>query len=69
MIVNLATRRINAGTLIGSKIDTVLGLANVRDAAVFGQDTLSLPLSQATSARYSNATTALDEINTNKSVR
>jgi uncharacterized repeat protein (TIGR01451 family) len=67
--INLATRRVNAETGIRSKIDTALGLTNVGDAARYANATLLAPYTEATSARYSNATTALDEINTNKSPR
>ena len=57
-----------AGAL-GSRTDTLLGLTTVSGATLFAIDTLQLPVNSATSARYSNANTALDEINTNKSVR
>lgn len=65
---NLATRRINAGTTLDPKAKLVqqLGVANVRDAAVYAMETLKLPLSSATRNRYSNATTLLDLINSNK---
>jgi uncharacterized repeat protein (TIGR01451 family) len=66
---NLSTRRINAGTLISSKTDTALGLSTVRDAAVYANDTLLLPVSGATKARFSDANDALEEINLNKSLR
>jgi uncharacterized repeat protein (TIGR01451 family) len=66
---NLATRRLNAATLIQSKTDVKAGLSNVRDAAVFGGATLQLALVPATSAQYSLATMALDEINSGKSTR
>jgi uncharacterized repeat protein (TIGR01451 family) len=66
---NLATRRVNAATLIQSKTDTRLGLNTVRDAAVFGSTTLQLILVPATSSQYSLANTALDEINSGKSTR
>jgi uncharacterized repeat protein (TIGR01451 family) len=65
---DLATRRINAETLIQSKLDTRLGLSTVRDAALFAIGTLELPVNRATSTQYSNAATALDEINSAKAV-
>ena len=67
--LNLATRRINAETLIQSKLDRQLGLGIVRDAAVFGIATLQLPVNRTTSTQYSNANTVLDEINSAKSAR
>jgi uncharacterized repeat protein (TIGR01451 family) len=66
--LNLATRRINAGTAIASKTDSRLGLRNVREAALYGIATLRLPLA-GNANRYSDATTVLDEINLNKSER
>ena len=63
---NLAERRINAGTAIASKTDRRLGLANVRDAALYGIATLALPAA-GNADRYSDATLVLDEINMNKS--
>jgi uncharacterized repeat protein (TIGR01451 family) len=64
---NLATRRINAATPIQSKTADRLGLHNVAEAAIYAMDTLTLPLNSANSARYSDATKVLDEINSNKS--
>ncbi len=64
---NLATRRINAGTLIDSKLTQKLGLVNVRDAARYAQATLLLPADKTNRDRYSDATTVLDQINNNKS--
>jgi len=65
---NLATRRINAATVLNPKAKLVqqLGVTNVRDAVVYAMDTLKLPLSNATRNRYSNATSLLDLINNNK---
>jgi hypothetical protein len=54
---NLATRRINAGALIDSKRDQRLGLDNVREASIYAQLTLGMPLTSATSARYSDSFT------------
>jgi uncharacterized repeat protein (TIGR01451 family) len=64
---NLATRRINAGTLIQSRTAVRLGLTNVRDAALYAIGTLPLPVNSANRTRYSDATRVLDEINTNRS--
>ncbi len=64
---NLATRRINAGTMINSKTAASRGLTTVRAAALFAMDTLLLPVSQPNAARYDAATQVLDEINNNKS--
>jgi hypothetical protein len=66
---NLATRRVNAGTPIRSRIDTLLGLSTVGDAALYAMATLQLPVAPFTSTQYSNATTSLDEINSGKSIR
>jgi uncharacterized repeat protein (TIGR01451 family) len=66
---NLATRRVNAATVLRSKLAARLGLAIVRDAGLFGVATLALPVSPATATQYSNANNALDEINTGKSIR
>jgi uncharacterized repeat protein (TIGR01451 family) len=64
---NIATRRINAATLIESKTADQLGLNNVAEAAVYAMDTLALPVSAENRARYDDATKVLDEINSNKS--
>jgi uncharacterized repeat protein (TIGR01451 family) len=64
---NLAMRRINAGTRIDSRLAGRLGLATVRDAALYSQATLALPVNSANRARFSDATTVLGEINNNKS--
>jgi uncharacterized repeat protein (TIGR01451 family) len=66
---NLATRRVNAGTAIRSRIDTLLGLRTVGEAASYAIATLQLPVAPFTSTQYSNATTSLDEINNGKSIR
>jgi hypothetical protein len=63
---NLATRRINAGTAIDSKLTNSLGLANVRDAAEFGMDTLLLPVTSANRTQYSDTTRVLDSTNNNE---
>jgi uncharacterized repeat protein (TIGR01451 family) len=64
---NLATRRINAATLIESRTADRLGLNNVRDAALYADGTLELPVNSANRARFSDATRVLDEINSNRS--
>jgi hypothetical protein len=64
---SLATRRINAGTLISSKTASSRGLTSVRDAAIFAMDTLLLPVGKPNAARYDAATQVMDEINNNKS--
>ncbi len=63
---NLATRRINAATGERSKTATKIGAANVRDVARYAIATLALPLAPHKD-RYSDAITALDEINNDKS--
>ncbi len=65
--LNLATRRINAGTVISSKTAKRLGLSNVREAALYARATLALPLNKSTQTRYSDATQLLDEVNLNRS--
>jgi len=64
---NLATRRINAGTLLDSRLTARLGLTNVRDAVLYAQATLLLPVTSANRPRFSDATTVLDQINANRS--
>jgi uncharacterized repeat protein (TIGR01451 family) len=64
---NLATRQINAATLIESKTADQLGLDNVADAAVYAINTLALPVNSDNRSTYSDATKVLDEINSNKS--
>ncbi len=63
---NLATRRINAGTGLGSRAATALGLTNVRDAALYAQATLALTVDSSTRSRYDAITGVLDDINNNK---
>ena len=67
--ISLATRRVNASTPIASKTTTRLGLANVRDAALYAVATLRLPYNASTQRRYSDTTQVLDEINLNRSER
>jgi uncharacterized repeat protein (TIGR01451 family) len=64
--LNLATRRINAGTVVRSKTATRIAAANVRDVARYAIATLALPVA-ANQDRYSDAITALDEINNDQS--
>ena len=64
---NLATQRINAGTAIVSQTAERLGLASVRDAALYAMDTLLLPVDRVNRERYSDANIVLDEINNNRS--
>jgi uncharacterized repeat protein (TIGR01451 family) len=66
---NLGARALNAGTVIDSNKARALGLRNVRDAALYGIDTLKLPVNSSTRPRYSDATDVLDEIVNNKSPR
>jgi len=64
--LNLATRRINAGTAISSKLATKLGLSNVSEASIYAMNTLLLPVSSFTYPIYRNINTVLDDINSNK---
>jgi uncharacterized repeat protein (TIGR01451 family) len=64
--LNMATRRINAGTAISSKTSKILGLNTVRDAVIYAQGTLALPVNPSTSLRYSNIIGVLSDINANK---
>ncbi|MFJ8013857.1 hypothetical protein [Streptomyces sp. NPDC096339] len=63
---NLAARRINAGTAILSRNTQSLGLYNVRDAVIYAQDTLLLPVNSGTAQRYSRIIGVLDDINANR---
>lgn len=64
---NLATRRINAGTAVASKTATKLAIHNVREAALVARQVLLLLVISPNRPLYSDGTTALDEINNNKS--
>ena len=64
--LNIASRRINAGTIISSRETTSLGLKNVRDAAIYAQKTLALPVNPTNAPRYSSIIRVLDDINRNK---
>ncbi|WP_078627054.1 DUF7507 domain-containing protein [Streptomyces exfoliatus] len=63
---NLATRRINAGTAILSRTTQSLGVHNVREAVIYAQDTLLLPVNSGTAQRYSRIIGVLDDINANR---
>jgi uncharacterized repeat protein (TIGR01451 family) len=63
---NLATRRINAGTGIDSRAATALGISNVRDAALYAQATLALPVDSSTRARYDAINGVVDDVNNNR---
>ncbi|PPS73115.1 MULTISPECIES: DUF11 domain-containing protein [Streptomyces] len=63
---NLATRRINAGTEIRSRTAQSLSLDNVREAAIYAQDTLLLPVNSGTSPRYSAIIGVLTDMNANR---
>lgn len=65
---NLATHRVNAGTGLNAKTAIALGLNDVKAAAVYAANTLTLPVNTGTRERYSNANTVLDDINNNKGV-
>ncbi|MCW2878737.1 MAG: conserved repeat domain [Sphaerisporangium sp.] len=60
--LNLATRRINAGTSVRTLTTTRLGFATVGDAVRYAQATLALPPG-SNLLRYTDATLALVEIN------
>ena len=66
---DLGTRRINASTHIVSRTATSVGVSTVGAAARYAIATLALPRTSATAARYVDATTLLDEIDTGKSER
>lgn len=67
--LDLADHRINAGTVIESKLAGKLQLRTVRDAVEYAVATLQLPVNRASAARYDNATAVLVEIVTNRSPR
>jgi len=64
--LNLATRRINASTGIGSKLTHTLGLNNIRDAVLYARGTLALAVIADNRPRYDDATAILDQINNNR---
>ena len=66
VLFDLASRRINASTLLNGKLAVRLGAPNVRGAVLYGIATLALPVSSATKDRYSDATTLLDNVANNK---
>ncbi|WP_405891542.1 DUF11 domain-containing protein [Streptomyces sp. NBC_00133] len=63
---NLATRRINAATAIMSRTAQSLGLDSVREAVIYAQETLLLPVNPSTSPRYSSIIEVLTDINANR---
>nr|WP_062339901.1 DUF11 domain-containing protein [Herbidospora sakaeratensis] len=62
-LLNLGTRRINAGTRVETVTIRRLGLETVGDAVRYAQATLTQPPSLANVIRYTDATLALTEIN------
>jgi hypothetical protein len=67
VLLDLSSRRINAGTTIDSPLTRKLGIGTVGEAVRFAFETLAQPLNSSTAARYSDATTLLDQIANNKS--
>jgi uncharacterized repeat protein (TIGR01451 family) len=67
VLLDLSSRRINAGTTIDSSLTRKLGIDTVGEAVRFAFETLAQPLNSSTAARYSDATTLLDQIANNKS--
>jgi hypothetical protein len=63
---NLATRRVGADTGIDSRMADALGTATVRVAALYAGETLLLPVTSATSGRYSDINAVLDGVNNGK---
>ena len=63
--LNLATRRINAGTVLDSKfkLNRDLSLKNVRDAVLYSHQTLLLPATKTNRDRYDDSTQVLHMIN------
>jgi uncharacterized repeat protein (TIGR01451 family) len=66
VLFDLASRRINASTMIDGRLADRLGLENVADAVRYGMATLAMPVTRDTASRYSDATTILDLIANNK---
>lgn len=64
--LNLAGRRVNADTGVRSRMATRLGLSNVREAFMYAQETLAMPVTSATRDRYHAINTVLDDINNNR---
>lgn len=67
VLFNLATRQVNAGTAISSRAADAIGATDVRDAAIYAQETLALPVTRTTRDRYASSTTVLDEVNNDRS--
>jgi uncharacterized repeat protein (TIGR01451 family) len=66
VLFDLASRRINASTRIDGRLPQRLGISDVRGAVRYGMATLAKPVSRDTAGRYSDATSLLDQIATNK---
>ncbi|WP_204044448.1 hypothetical protein, partial [Acrocarpospora phusangensis] len=67
--LNLATRRINAGTEVQTITIQRLGLGTVGDAVRYVQATLAQPPTLGNLIRYTDATLVLTEINSNLAER
>lgn len=67
VLLDMASRRINAATVINSPLGRRLGTSTVGAAVRYSFATLALPLTQATAGRYSDATTLLEQIARNQS--
>ncbi|HEX4816221.1 MAG TPA: DUF11 domain-containing protein [Nonomuraea sp.] len=67
-LLNLSTRRINAGTAAFTVTLRKIGAGTVAEAARYAQATLALPVPQ-NPLRYTDATLALTEINSGLAVR
>jgi uncharacterized repeat protein (TIGR01451 family) len=65
---NLATRRINADTGIDSPRAAALGTTQIRAAAIYAMNTLSLPVNSSTRGRYSDINAVLDDVNNNRTL-
>jgi hypothetical protein len=66
VLFDLASRRINAATRIDGRLPQKLGTFTVRAAVRYGMATLAKPVSSENAGRYSDATSLLDQIATNK---
>jgi uncharacterized repeat protein (TIGR01451 family) len=62
VLFDLASRRINARTAIGSPLSNGLGLRTVGDAVRYAFGTLAQPVTTATARRYNDTTTVLERI-------
>lgn len=61
--LNLATRRINAGTVVSTPVTRALGLGTVGDAVRYAQATLAQPPSPPNLVRYAKTGVVLTEVN------